>query len=383
MNKKNVIFVLSMCFFYITLGLGSKIYEDIMVLQKIFIVFFCICMFFVSGIVYKYYLCFCINTIVIISCYFLSDQFYNPITFFTLIKSILGSSIFYLILMINFKQSFEVVCKSYISFLPIMSIMSIILYVVIGYDIVSDTNYRFGAGIANAHFAFLIYYAIIIFLFKTIIEDKLNVYFFGVLILLLLASGSRGPLVAILLPTLLIIPKFKVKKVALKLIYLLPFLATGLFFAALNIINRSESIEFDSTSSISLSGRDFAWEYFLNQIVGLNLFGGGFGSLATLTEGIREYNLFLFVAPHNEFIRYYMETGIIGLILCFSILMFVFLDMYKTSEKKVKKFLILCFPGFLLLTFFDNTLSTIQSLVPLAIFIKYVNYRQAEVDNVT
>lgn len=84
-----------------------------------------------------------------------------------------------------------------------------------------------------------------------------------------------------------------------------------------------------------------------------------------------------FVVPHNEYIRFYFDGGYIGAILLMFSLLAVFILVYRALASPIKPYYLLFIAAFLIYSFSDNTLSTVQFIIP---FCWYLNclYRSSQ-----
>uniref|UniRef100_UPI00404B5DC9 O-antigen ligase family protein n=2 Tax=Pseudomonadati TaxID=3379134 RepID=UPI00404B5DC9 len=309
-------------------------------------------------------------------CYVLKDQVYSDYKAITFIKAFLGLLPFYIILIIRFNQNVYSILTSLV-FLPFLIILlSFVFSYIIGFPLINETQGRYGAGLNSAHLAFLMYFVIVLLIYESIISKSIKLEFILISLFVLLLTGSRGPLIAVFLPMILLfyIPKtqFLIKR---SLLYFLPIIMVLIYFIS-KIIDRSNQITINNDAGFNLSGREIAWEFFLSQVDGISLFGGGLGSIVNLTKDVTEFNLFYFPVPHNEFIRFYMEIGLFGVVIFFINFIIILYKVYSVSSDITKRFLFMFYLGFIMLTFFDNTFSTLQSVIPLALILKYIHYNE-------
>lgn len=90
------------------------------------------------------------------------------------------------------------------------------------------------------------------------------------------------------------------------------------------VIAQWDNYEMRSESK-GLSGRDVAWNYFIGKANEYPIFGRGLGSTLVANDG----SIFSgFVVPHNEYIRFYYDGGLVGAILLFLSLLLVFRSVY-------------------------------------------------------
>ncbi|MEO3680742.1 O-antigen ligase family protein [Shewanella vesiculosa] len=358
---------------FIILGVSEKYYPGIIQIQKSLVIIICFITILKSGIDISYINNFIAFTFISFLCYFSKDQVYGNYSSIEFIKAYLGFSIFYIFLITNFNSWLDSLLTSFVLLPFILLPISYVFSLLIGFSLFNEDGDRFGAGLLSAHFAFLMYFVLVLVIYDSLKKDDFKIFlYFGVLFLLLL-SGSRGPFLAALFPSLLLLKFVNYKKIFRKLIVLLIPVFVVLFYFINMFLDRSSEITFESDGdSINLSGREYAWEYFLNQVNGVSLFGGGLGSITNITEGVTEYNLYVFTVPHNEFIRFYMELGLIGGVAFFINIIFILKTTIRFSSSITKKFYFLFLLGFFLLTLFDNSLSTLQSFLPLALLLKYI-----------
>ncbi|ANS73295.1 polysaccharide polymerase [Paenibacillus yonginensis] len=190
---------------------------------------------------------------------------------------------------------------------------------------------------------------------------------FGILI----ATGTRGPILALVFLALYyfydLAREYLKGKVQL-IIPLLGGMAVIIAAAALQWDNmKKRSFERSTDDAVDLSGRSEAWAYFLKQVDGHTLAGRGLGSVTVANDG----TLFEgFVVPHNEYIRFYVDTGYTGAVLLFLSLFIIFWKIYKVLPSAVKPYYLGLILAFLIYSFSDNTLSTVQFIIP---FCWYLN----------
>ncbi|SDH19643.1 O-antigen ligase like membrane protein [Vibrio xiamenensis] len=361
---------LALCVLFLCMGFSSRLVPSAFLLQKIIVLGSCVGLIGLLGPDKRFVKNFYFYLVLVFTCYFLRDQYYVGLSFSEFIKAVIGGSLFFLILTVDFKSYIRSVSTAYILLPMIMVPISLVLSKVFGFSLGQPG--RFGAGIASAHYAFITYYAVVLACYHCLNKDRFSFLLYGGSLLLLLLSGSRGPLIAALIPSLMLLKFFKRPAFRQKLWFLMPVIILVLIKFISAMIARTEMETFNAEGSFNLSGRDVAWEYFLAQVQGLNLFGGGLGSTTNITQGVREFNLYLFVAPHNEFIRVFLELGYFGVTLFFLNIFLVFKYIFKHATRQTRWFLILAFLGFMVVTIFDNTFSTIQSYVPLALLLKFI-----------
>ena len=369
-RKYKVNIGIALLMLFLCMGFSSRLIPSAFLVQKIIVLGSCVALLGLLGPDRRFVKNFYFYIVIVFTCYLLSDQYYVGLSFSDFIKAVIGGSLFFLILTVDFKNYIKSVSTAYILLPMVMVPISLVLSKLLGFGLGHPG--RFGGGIASAHYAFLTYYAVVLACYHCLNKDRFSFLLYGGCLLLLLLSGSRGPLIAALLPSLMLVKFLKRPAFRQKLWFFMPIIVLVLIKFVSAMIARTEMETFNAEGSFNLSGRDVAWEYFLAQVHGLNLFGGGLGSTTDITKGVEEFNLYLFVAPHNEFIRVFLELGYIGCTLFFLNIWIIFRLVFKNSTKETRWFLFLAFLGFMVVTIFDNTFSTIQSYVPLALLLKFI-----------
>jgi len=76
-----------------------------------------------------------------------------------------------------------------------------------------------------------------------------------------------------------------------------------------------------------------------------------------------------FVVPHNEYIRFYYDGGLLGAACLFIALAVTFGMVYRKVETAVRSYYAMFLLGFIIYTFTDNTLSTVQFIVPFCVYL--------------
>ncbi|WP_456295183.1 O-antigen ligase family protein [Vibrio sp. AK197] len=365
---------LALLILFLCLGYSSRVIPMAFLIQKAIALGSCILLLAFLGPDKRFFKFLIFYVTIVVVCYLLRDQYYVGINTTTFIKAVLGVGLFYLVMSVNFGNYIYSVSTAYVLLPIIMVPISFVFAQVFGFTNFQDG--RYGAGLASAHYAFLSYFAVLFMCYYSLDQKRFSLMLYGLCVLLLLLSGSRGPLIAVFIPSLLLVRFIKRPSVRQKILLLSPIILFVLVKFLMSMIARTEMETFNTEGSFNLSGRDVAWEYFLAKVHGLNLFGGGLGSTPEITKGVREFNLYLFVAPHNEFIKFFMELGIIGCTLFFINIFLMFKIVFSQSRKEMRSFFILAFLGFMIITIFDNTFSTVQAYIPLALFLKYAVHNE-------
>ncbi|MBY3622783.1 O-antigen ligase family protein [Acinetobacter sp. CUI P1] len=301
------------------------------------------------------------------------------------VKAFIGLSIPFAFLLINWKKEVAERQIRIICLLPLVSVgVGLLLQIA---HIHNFLNVEFTGAVriqgANipAHLAMLAFMGVAIPFIEVKRNPKHARYFYILLVLnffILIGTGTRGPMLA-LVPMILYyfydILRQYLKGKSLLLIPLMGSLflmIVAVFWQLDNLKKRS--FERSTDSAVDLSGRSEAWEYFLNKAAGSPWSGRGLGSVTVANDGTLYKG---FVVPHNEYIRFYFDGGYIGSILLLLSLLAVFYLVYRALAPPVKAYYVLFLAGFLIYSFSDNTLSTVQSIIP---FCWYLNclYRSSQ-----
>lgn len=252
-------------------------------------------------------------------------------------------------------------CMSYIEYLIVFSLIPFIFVL---RDMLQSTGrVRFvletGGNAMNAGYSATVFFVYIImlnftnsskfnssklnFIQKFIRSKKVANIILLLLFIVIVATGSRGPIVALFLATILLmfINKSKISKSNLKLaILMLLFLFILIYFAR---NNPYESLDFafmrinkliDGVLGGGLDTASAGRDYLYNRAIQLfkenPLYGGGFNSFIKL-NGIYTHNLILDVATNY---------GLIGLIIWISIVTYIFGGIVKRirTEKNISPF---------------------------------------------
>ena len=371
--RANIFF--SIIILFLILGISARYTHGAHNIQKILALIIPICMVIKFGLESGYIKHFTIYLATVFLCYIFSDQNYVDISPLTFLRAVLGFGILYVIMLVKNGTYLRSLTTGLVLLPLLMVLISSTCHFLFNISVTSGGN-RYGAGISSAHFAFLTYFVILFLVYESLLKKRVYLFFTAVTLMMMLLSGSRGPLLAALLPIALLIPFLKLRDIQRKIILTSPLIIIVGSKLILSMVERSKMTTFDSDGGLNLSGREYAWSYFLERIEGLNLFGGKLGSITKVTEGVREYNLYVFTVPHNEFIRFYMELGIIGCTLFFLNIIFIMSKTYRISSSTTRKFLVTSFIGMFILTLFDNSLSTLQSSVPFALLLKYIHFNE-------
>jgi O-antigen ligase len=224
-----------------------------------------------------------------------------------------------------------------------------------------------------AHLAFLAFTALMasILLWKK--RPHGNAFLLGMMavhFLILLLTGTRGPLLASMPLVLLFLADmarqfFKGRSgLVVPLAGIAIVLGTSVLWQLDNLLKRSFTRS--SSAGIDLSGREEAWRYFLERAAEAPWLGNGLGSVLLANDGTLYAG---FVVPHNEYIRFYHDCGIIGAALLFASMLAVLGKAAGNMAAGMKWYWSAMTAGFLLYSVSDNTLSTLQFMVPFCVLV--------------
>ncbi|MFX3651074.1 MAG: O-antigen ligase family protein [Paenibacillus sp.] len=301
--------------------------------------------------------------------YFLSDlpSKVSPLDPF---KAFLGVIVPFLLLMPHFSREISQRIIRVLAWLPLFSLAGGYILQLAG--ILSITNLEMsgvtrlqGANIA-AHLAMLCFISICVCLIQIKQGHQVVLYYMLTLahLVILVQTGTRGPLIA-LIPIILVYLFDQLKAfIKGKVSAIIPLI---LFVVAVTymVIAQWDNYEMRSESK-GLSGRDVAWSYFIEKANEYPIFGRGLGSTLVANDG----SIFSgFVVPHNEYIRFYYDGGLVGAILLFLSLLLVFRAVYFRLSGMIRLYFAGMIIGFLTYSFFDNTLSTVHLIAPFCIFL--------------
>ncbi|WP_235950217.1 O-antigen ligase family protein [Paenibacillus apii] len=301
------------------------------------------------------------------------------------VKAFIGLSLPFMFLLINWKKEVAERQIRLICLLPAVSLVvgallqAAHLHPMLNVEFTGAVRVQ-GANIPS-HLAMLAFLGTVI----PFIELKRNPgherFFYTILavnFMTLIATGTRGPLLALIPMALYYFLDIFRRYLKGKTRYLIPLLCSVAVIAGAVFMQwdniKKRSFERQTSDGIDLSGRSEAWTYFLDKASGSPLSGRGLGAVTVANDG----TLFIgFVVPHNEYIRFYFDGGYIGSTLLWLSLMAVFLLVYRALAPPVKMYYLLLIAAFLIYSFSDNTLSTVQFIIP---FCWYLNclYRASQ-----
>lgn len=301
------------------------------------------------------------------------------------VKAFIGLSLPFVLLLINWKKE---VAEKQIRIITLLPLVSMLLGVVLqAANIHSMVAVEFTGAVrvqgANIppHLAMLAFMGVAIAFIeikRSPLYTRFNYIMLGLNFFILVITGTRGPILALVLMVLYYFYDISRAFLKGKKKYLLPLLGSLLIITSavyLQLDNiKKRSFERTTETGIDLSGRAEAWEYFLNKAADSPLAGRGLGAVTVANDGTLYGG---FVVPHNEYIRFYYDGGYFGAILLLLSLLTVFLMVYRVLLPAVKPYYLLFIAAFLIYSFTDNTLSTVQFIIP---FCWYLNclYRSSQ-----
>ncbi|WP_339222520.1 O-antigen ligase family protein [Paenibacillus sp. FSL H8-0332] len=301
------------------------------------------------------------------------------------VKAFIGLSLPFVLLLINWKKE---VAEKQIRIITLLPLVSMLLGVVLqAANIHSLVAVEFTGAVrvqgANIppHLAMLAFMGVAIAFIeikRSPLYTRFNYIMLGLNFFILVITGTRGPILALVLMVLYYFYDISRAFLKGKKKFLIPLLCSLLVITSAVYMQmdniKKRSFERTTETGIDLSGRAEAWEYFLNKAADSPYAGRGLGAVTVANDGTLYGG---FVVPHNEYIRFYYDGGYIGAILLLLSLLAVFLMVYRVLLPAVKPYYLLFIAAFLIYSFTDNTLSTVQFIIP---FCWYLNclYRSSQ-----
>lgn len=259
-----------------------------------------------------------------------------------------------------------------IALLPLVSVIGGTIFQAMGLTTLMWAEYtgaiRLQGANIPAHLAFLAFaaFAVSMIQLKRLPEQMLFYYtMMGINFLIMLMTGTRGPLVAsALLVALFVFDMLKrfVKGKSMLIIPLLGFVLIIAVSVALqmdNMMKRSASQS--GSDEVNLSGREQAWAFFMEGANESPWFGRGLGAVLVGNDGTLDDS---FSVPHNEYIRFYYDSGIVGATILLLAWLIAFRDVRRGLPRDLRGYCLAFIIGFAIYSFTDNTISTIQIIVP-------------------
>lgn len=181
-------------------------------------------------------------------------------------------------------------------------------------------------------------------------------YMVAVNFVIIVMAQVRGALIfasIILIPFIFeYLKKLKIKQLIFFIIFI-PIVIYFLNIALQPIIERSFT---SSTGKLNTSGRFEAWEYWWEKSSPYRVLGMGIGSMKTSTDEAIVDN---FTAAHNEYLRFIVESGIIGLVIIIVIIYILWRHILKYNIlNRNNKYILFYMLGFMCLAFTDNVISS-------------------------
>jgi len=293
------------------------------------------------------------------------------------VVAFVGLAIPFVFLIIRWKPSVARQHIIIICFMPLLSIAFGTLFHLLSIHplFVMEFTGAFRLQGANipAHLGFLAFIALLVSIMEIKRNPQRMTFFYmmmGINFVILLLTGTRGPLISALIIIIVFFYDLSRQFVEGRVNRIFPLFGFVVVLA-LSIIWQLENFRkrtfVRSTDEfIDTSGRLEAWTYFLDGVKESPWFGRGLGSVLVSNDGSLYQG---FVVPHNEYIRFYYDSGIIGAILLFLSLLFVFRQVFIRLHSDHKLYFIAFIMGFLVYTISDNTLSTLQFIVPFCMYL--------------
>ncbi|MFF2911890.1 O-antigen ligase family protein [Paenibacillus sp. NPDC057934] len=294
------------------------------------------------------------------------------------VKAFIGLSLPFVFLLINWKKEVAEQQIRIICLLPLVSLLAGALLQAAHLHSFFDVEFTGAVRVQGAnipsHLAMLAFLGVAIPFIEIKRCPQRAKFFYtllGLNFFILIGTGTRGPILALGLMVLYYFYDILKQYLKGKTLYLIPLLCSFLLiFAAvyMQLDNlKKRSFERTTETGVDLSGRTEAWTYFLNKAEDSPWAGRGLGAVTVANDGSLYKG---FVVPHNEYIRFYFDGGYIGASLLMLSLLAVFLLVYRALAPPVKPYYVFFIAAFLIYSFSDNTLSTVQFIIP---FCWYLN----------
>lgn len=296
------------------------------------------------------------------------------------IKAFIGLAAPFVLLIIRWPRNVSEQHIRILGFLPLVSVVFGLLFEVAGVQPLFAREFtgvlRLQGANIPAHLAFLAFIGFIVCLIeiKRSPHRLISSYIMmSVNLLILLLTGTRGPLIAALAIILVFVydlcKQFLKGKTTLflPLVGFIVILISSVYLQMDNIKKRS--FERETESVVDLSGRSEAWTFFIDGVKDSPWFGRGLGSVLVGNDGSLYEG---FVVPHNEYIRFYFDGGIVGVTLVFASLLFVFAALFRRITPGIKSLYFAFILGVLIYSISDNTLSTVQFILPFCVYLNAI-----------
>lgn len=192
---------------------------------------------------------------------------------------------------------------------------------------------------------------------------------------IMFSTGTRGALLASVFIIMVFVFDYLKDYLKGKIFALIPLALFSLTLIGVvltqweNILMRSFNAH-STAIGINISGRDIAWRFFMAETKGAEIFGQGLGASLVANDGTLYQG---FTVPHNEYIRFFFDTGLIGLVLFFTAFLYVLVIIGLKLPQRIIIYYFSFITGFLVYSFVDNTLTTIHFIVPFLFFLAALN----------
>lgn len=249
----------------------------------------------------------------------------------------------------------------------IMLLPSISLLVGIPTYLMGLTEYtsRAGTAIAGASLETNLSFFAVVGIMSALIlklDSKKALYTIFEIVNFIIVCGTltRGGIIAALImvfPDVVHFIRFnllKVKGIVFSIVFLI-IVPIPAFVLLEKIISRTFS-----DGVINTSGRFDAWNYIIS-LVSNKIFGNGYGFLKTMDNDPR---LVAFTAAHNEYVRAYFETGVIGISLLILIFLVIYLYLKKSVIMDIRYYVLFSGLSFLTYAFTDNCITNYRFWIP-------------------
>lgn len=302
---------------------------------------------------------------------------FTTVSFRPSITAFLGFNLGLLIFYLNTDK------KYLIALLKLLPIITIFLrFVLVSFNINDLFRNEFGIYrlqglLSPAHLAFLTFNLIFFISYELFKKFSVrNLLYLIIYFVIVFLTNSRMALLlsSVLLFYALIIIVFD-KRISIHFRYLiLFFLVFGSSIVIFKVYNSLWERTFshsDVQAGINTSGRAEIWLYYLSKIDNYNWFGLGTGSVkgidtSSLTNPVKNV--------HNEYIRVYVENGIVGVAIFFIGLIIHFKQVGKRLQENLQLKKLFYLYAFLILvySFTDNYFSTISSWYSYCIIVSVI-----------
>lgn len=220
---------------------------------------------------------------------------------------------------------------------------------------------------------------------------KINFLFSVILFCGLLATLTRGCWVAFVIVSLMGFILFRSKKYLRRVVLILvTFITVFLvmnFTSGQQLINRGKTIASDviNMSEESGSGRIMIWKMTLRSISKGPLLGSGLDTLdARLLEDQFSESLKLAMQgiiidkAHNEFLEYWVCGGIVTLLSYISLISVILYKLFKHREDDISKIFMLTIVGYIVQSFFNNSVIAVAPLYWILLGAAVKHYRDLD-----